>query len=206
MLSDGSGSQEGMWTKLPAALERITAVHHCTLDDTFHQLNKSMTRRSAGITHCFCHIQKYSRKWEKTLSHTSNIVSRAVCIVHLLNFLGFLKVISLRRVRLSWELREYQSGRRNASFPRAECRTTNQVTGDNGPRLWRWLRSKDLSDWTTAFFGCYKRIFWSDNSQCNTSQIWTVWASSQMAADSILEFAKRQWKILSARHKRLWFH
>lgn len=39
MLSESSGNQKSMWTKLPAALKWITAVHHCTLDDTFHQLN-----------------------------------------------------------------------------------------------------------------------------------------------------------------------
>lgn len=39
MLSEGSGNQKSMWTKLPAALKWITAVHHCTLGDTFHQLN-----------------------------------------------------------------------------------------------------------------------------------------------------------------------
>lgn len=39
MLSESSGNQKSMWTKLPAALQWIPAVHHCTLDDTFHQLN-----------------------------------------------------------------------------------------------------------------------------------------------------------------------
>lgn len=39
MLSESSGNQESMWTKLPAALKWITAVYHCTLDNTFHQLN-----------------------------------------------------------------------------------------------------------------------------------------------------------------------
>lgn len=40
MLSEGSGNQKSMWTKLPAAFKWITAVHHHTLGDTFHQLNK----------------------------------------------------------------------------------------------------------------------------------------------------------------------
>lgn len=39
MLSESSRNQKSMWTKLPAAFKWITAVHHCTLGDTFHQLN-----------------------------------------------------------------------------------------------------------------------------------------------------------------------
>ncbi len=82
MLSKSSGNQKSMWTKLPAALKWISAVHHCTLDDTFHQLNTKHDKELLRNNLLFS-IQKYCIKWEKTVSHASHIIS-VCCTRHML--------------------------------------------------------------------------------------------------------------------------
>ena len=162
-----------------------------------------MTRSSSGITFCFRSIQKYCIKQQETVSHASHIISRCLyCAFTVFSLFYFAQLKSYFLEKCEGFMRIWKWP--ECSFlPRPGCLTTNQATGNNGPRLWRWLRSKDLSNWTTALLGCYKRNFWKDNSQCSTSQIWTVWESGQMAEDSSLEFAKRLWKIRSAWRKRL---
>lgn len=184
MLSESLGNQKSMWTKLPAALKWITAVHHSTLDDTLHQLK---TRSFSGITYSFCSIQKCCIKWEKTVSHARHIISMH-CTRHKLClycafavfFFSWIEELYSGKAQLLHENTEYRSGQGTASFSELDVRPRT-ATSNNGPRLWRCLRSKEEFNWTTAFFGFYKRIFWKDNSQCSTSQIWTVWESGQMA-------------------------
>lgn len=109
--------------------------------------------------------------------------TNCVCIVHLLYFSFFFSWIEelySGKAQLLHENTEYRSGQGTASFSELDVRPRT-ATSNNGPRLWRCLRSKEEFNWTTAFFGFYKRIFWKDNSQCSTSQIWTVWESGQMA-------------------------
>lgn len=49
-----------MWTKLPAALKWITAVHHGTLDDTLHQLKTRSFAENSSL------LRKYSEGLHKT--------------------------------------------------------------------------------------------------------------------------------------------
>lgn len=67
-----------MQTKLPAALKRITAVHHGALDDTLHQ---PKTRQgSAGIARCFRQDSKKKKK-AKTTPACSHARTRALLTV-----------------------------------------------------------------------------------------------------------------------------
>lgn len=111
--------------------------------------------------------------------HETHTVS-VLCICCIFFLFSWIEELYSGKAQLLHENTEYQSGQGTASFSELDVRPRT-ATSNNGPRLWRCLRSKERSNWTTAFFGFYKRIFWKDNSQCSTSQIWTVWESGQMA-------------------------
>lgn len=115
------------------------------------------------------------------LHETQTVSVLCICCIFLFS-LAELKSYILEKLNCFMRTHglEYRSGQGTASFSELGVRPRT-ATSNNGPRLWRCLRSKEEFNWTTAFFGFYKRTFWKDNSQCSTSQIWTVWESGQMA-------------------------
>lgn len=76
MLSESSRNQKSMWTKLPAALRWISAVHHCTLCDTYHQLNTKHDKELLRNNLLFNSVQ-YSEVLQWKTTKPSHQITRA---------------------------------------------------------------------------------------------------------------------------------
>lgn len=177
MLSESSRNQKSMWTKLPAALRWISAVHHCTLCDTYHQLNTKHDKELLRNNLLFNSVQ-YSEvlQWKTTENRATRSHVQLKNSCHC--FGKFIRQC-MKNTMDDENVRNMEVNRVQLLFHNWTC---------NGqPQSCRWQGSQDLSNRATALLGCNKTFFWRGNSQCCTSQIWTVWESGQMAEDRSLQ-------------------
>lgn len=143
MLSESSRNQKSMWTKLPAALRWISAVHHCTLCDTFHQLNtkhdKELLRNNLLFNSVRCSelLHKMTENCATNHKHSSRNGAS-------LRFFRIHKLMHEKYCGL-WELQKYGSASSSASLPQLDIRTQIKLkagvnpghAGDRDPRTCR---------------------------------------------------------------------
>lgn len=157
-LSESSGNQKSMWTKLPAALRRIAAVHHCTLCDTFHQLNTKHDKDLLRNKSLFNSVQYSEVPHKKAENCISTHVFARVQQRTLLNW----KVSTWGTAVDSWENVKAQI--------LSHDRTYNHKSHDG-----RWCT---LVAWVTEIqgpvfaelqhpLGAARDFFWKANSQCS---------------------------------------
>lgn len=162
------GNHKSVQTKLPAALKRITAVHHGALDDTLHQ---PKTRQGfAGIARCFRQDSKKKKKGEnhaavQPRAHTC----AARCRVHGHH--------SRRKVQTApWENEQQQVP---TPLELDGYLTMNFLRGR--PRVWRCPVSNHGAGRSNWIFLVFTGFSWKTTFSVQRSQIWTVWENGQMA-------------------------
>lgn len=72
-------NQRSMWTEPPAALTRISAVHHCTLFNMFHQLNtkpdKKLCSKALLLESVMCSLKLHRTTGKKSAArHSTHIL------------------------------------------------------------------------------------------------------------------------------------
>lgn len=187
MLSESSRNQKSMWTKLPAALRWISAVHHCTLCDTYHQLNTKHDKELLRNNLLFNSVQ-YSEVLQWKTTKPSHQITRAENSCHcfgkfirqcMKNTMDDENVRNMDVNRVQLLFHNWISGHATASPSRA---------GDRDPwTCTAWLQ-RDI------FLERQQSVLHFTNLDCVGE-----WPDGRRQ-----EFTKRHWKILSAWCKRLW--
>lgn len=186
MLSESSRNQKSMWTKLPAALRWISAVHHCTLCDTYHQLNTKHDKELLRNNLLFNSVQ-YSEVLQWKTTKPSHQITRAENSCHcfgkfirqcMKNTMDDENVRNMDVNRVQLLFHNWISGHATASPSRA---------GDRDPRTCP-TGQRDI------FLERQQSVLHFTNLDCVGE-----WPDGRRQ-----EFTKRHWKILSAWCKRLW--
>lgn len=165
------GNHKSVQTKLPAALKRITAVHHGALDDTLHQPKTTRLHRKSSLFPAGFQKRLHGMYWG------TKSTSPCCCAdSHALISLAFMAIILSKKYKQLLERRHSS----RSSLP------------------WSWM---DIWPWTPLWeatcvevpsvqsqpwqikldFLVSTGFSWKTTFSVQRSQIWTVWENGQMA-------------------------